>query len=209
MGRKGPPLFAMIIGCINEDWPGSTIFIICGGFSLKGKDLSHLKKQKVIAVNSSYEIVPFAQYIFAIDGRWVRDHEARLKMSNSILVTTQTQLMIPGMILLRKEKPPGLTMDRRSVKSRRTSMHGAINFSVHLGGKIIVLLGADGKNGPRGETHHHTPHPWPQRPGCWDEQKLDLMSTVKPLRDLNIKIYNTNPDSKFDFWSYKPLEDFL
>lgn len=198
-----------VIGRIEEDWPGATVFVICGGLSVLDHDLNKLRGQKVVAINTSYLVVPFADFVFAIDGRWVRQHAHKLVDFAGTLVTCQTQINLPGMILLKKEKPPGLTDDRATIIARRTSLHGAINFIVHKGAKQIVLIGADAKKGANGKTHHHKMHPWPHKEDCWTEQHKDLVTVVEPLKQRGIMVFNTYEDNELGLWPYKPLEEFL
>ncbi len=90
----------------------------------------------------------------------------------------------------------------------RTSLHAAMNFAVHLGASRLVLLGADMQ--PDGErTHHHAPHPWPQKPGCWDTQMTALRQTVEPLAQMGIEVINTSPVSRIDWWPKASLDECL
>jgi hypothetical protein len=108
-----------------------------------------------------------------------------------------------------KQRPPGLAVERNAVMVKRTSLTGAINLAAHLGTRAIVLLGADGKV-TDGKSHHHKPHRWPVRPGCWDEQKKDLLSIVEPLRLRGIKVINASPGSAWaDLWDVMTLEEAI
>ena len=98
--------------------------------------------------------------------------------------------------------PPGLSLDRSCAVSERTSLQGAINFAVHLGVKRIVLLGADMRRADDGRSHHHLPHPRPNKPGnqTWDIQMAQLRLAVEPLRQLGIDVINTSPITRIDWW---------
>jgi hypothetical protein len=46
------------------------------------------------------------------------------------------------------------------------------------------------------------------RPGCWDVQKLDLITIVKPLAAMGIKVINASPGSAYaDLWPVMTLDD--
>lgn len=192
-----------------RDWTGETAFIVAGGPSIKNLEVSRLRGQRVIAVNNSFRICPFAEYLFAMDTRWLRIHETELKRFGGHVVTVSTTFKMQGLKRMRKMAPPGLTDKRNSVVGRRTGVHGAINLAVHLGVSRIVLLGVDCRNSKDGETHWHKPHKWTQKPDCFDEQYKDLKSTVKPLKKLGIEIINASPFTKIDFWDKQDIDEIL
>ena len=195
--------------CLPE-WEGLTSYIVAGGPSVAAQDLTVLRGRKIIAINSSYEKVPFAEYLFFGDSRWWFNHHPSLQDFKGKLVTVSSSALHPTVLNMRKiNPPPGLTDIRTAVSMRRTSLQGAINLAVHLGSTRIVVIGADMQAAPEGRTHHHRPHPWPQRAGCWDEQMADLRLVNKPAKRLGIEIVNASPSSLIDWWPHKPLKECL
>ena len=195
--------------CLPE-WEGLTCYIVAGGPSVAAQDLTVLRGRKIIAINSSYEKVPFAEYLFFGDSRWWFNHHPSLKDFNGKLVTVSAAALHPSVLNMRKiNPPPGLTDIRTAIAMRRTSLQGAINLAVHLGSTRIVVIGADMQAASDGRTHHHRPHPWPQRAGCWDEQMADLRLVNKPAKRLGIEIVNASPSSRIDWWQHKPLKECL
>jgi hypothetical protein len=194
----------------EPDWQGETAFIIAGGPSVKTQNLELLTGRKVIVINSSVYIYPKADILFFGDSRWYRDcaeNRAAVQAFQGLVVTTSSLVKVPKVKNALKVNPPGLSQDRRALMIKRTSLTGAINLAVHLGVKSIVLLGADGR-AHNGATHHHKPHKWPVRPGCWDVQKLDLITIVKPLAAMGIKVINASPGSAYaDLWPVMTLDD--
>jgi hypothetical protein len=152
-------------------WSGETCFIVGGGVSVETQPVERLRGHKVIALNSSYERVPFADYLLFADTRWYRVHESRpaFRAFAGHLVTCSPHVDDPRVWRLRRKNPPGLAQDRNMVVMRRTVMAAAMNLAVHLGVRRIVALGLDGRE-TDGRSHHHEPHPWPQKAGCWAEQ---------------------------------------
>jgi len=51
-------------------WPGETVFIIGGGPSVRGQNIEALRGRRVIAINSSYLVAPWADYLIFADERW-------------------------------------------------------------------------------------------------------------------------------------------
>lgn len=204
--------------------------MIGGGPSVASQNIEALRGHRVIAVNSSWVLAPFADIVFFGDGRWWRaESECSRRLHRGLpepaaqygelllasgyvgrIVTCAESVHDRAPILkLHKMRLPGLSTDPRSVVMRRTSMTAAINLAVHLGVKSIVLLGLDGKPAIDGRTHHHEHHPWDQRTNCWMEQLEDLASIVRPLLNLGIEVINANPDSAVKLWPIVPLQDCL
>jgi hypothetical protein len=202
---------------VAPEWQGETAWIIAGGTSVKALDLSRLEGRHVVAVNSSYEAAPFAQYLFFGDERWWNDHRGKpgIRTFKGKIVTPSQAAVGNGILRLRRVTPnmdprkgksgPGLSNNPQCVVSQRTSLHGAMNFAKHLGVKRIVLVGADMCRGADGKTHHHTPHKWKNKPGnkTWDIQVQQLQYIVAPLRECGIEVFNASPISRLpDKWGW-------
>lgn len=204
---------------IPEEWKGETVFIVGGGPSVAHQRPHRLLGKKVIAVNSSYETVPFAHYIFFGDNRWHEEHRHRPEFiearRGSRVVTVSQPAHADYLKKLERITPTseanGITRTRRGLSCQKTSFQGAINLAAMLGAKQIVLLGLDGQRGPNGLTHHHRPHKWVTKPGniTWEMQKSQLQFAVQPLKDMGIETFNTNAASNFTYWPFRPLEAFL
>lgn len=190
-------------------WPGATVYVIAGGPSVSWQPVAALEGRKVIAVNSSYTIAPFAQFVFFGDARWWHEHRAALEESERLSVTCAN---VSGgrrlKRLLRSDVKIGISRDPARVVMGRTSLHAAINLATLLGAARIVLLGADMQaDGER--THHHAAHKWPVKAGCWDKQMATLSYAVAPLAELGIEVINTSPRSRIDFWPHRSLDRCL
>ena len=200
-------------------WAGETVFAVASGPSRLTQGVERLAGRRVIAVNSSCFDVPFADYVFSGDGRWLTLHKPALVRDwAGRVVTVSKAVQWPGLKVLRRLNPPtkgggagavAISTDPRALVARRTSLQGAINLAVLLGASRVVLLGADGAAGPDGATHAHTPHPWRQKRGCWDEQRRDLATAVKPLRELGVEVVNASPGSRWDLWPRTTLDAVL
>lgn len=179
-------------------------------------DLELLRGRRVIAINSSYERVPFADFLAFGDLRWWREHRLPLCGFHGRVVTwRQTPDPLKGtnrpILILEKQLPPGLATLPTRVVFRRTSYSGAINLAVHLGAAKIVALGLDGKPAKDGRTHHHRPHPadWVGKPDKWIKQRAELQTLVEPLKQLGIEMFNASPGSAVPFWPIVDLRNHL
>jgi len=181
---------------VPHEWPGETVFVIGGGPSVLGQDLGSLRGRRVIAINSSAYAVPWADILYFGDWRWSEDNRAAIASFPGRVVTTSR--MVGGdrkVLVCGKTNPPGLAIERNSLMQRRTSLTAATNLAAHLVGRggTIVWLGADGRLAADGRTHHHKPHRWRHKPGCYDIQKADLVTIVPSLKAMGIAAYNASP----------------
>lgn len=151
---------------VTPEWKGETVFIIGGGTSVCRQNVSRLEGRKVIAVNSSYEVAPFAQILFFGDNRWWQEHRYRAALVDfkGRLVTVSEAADGERLIKLKRVRPggngPGLATKPDTLASQKTSLQGAMNLAFHLGAARIVLLGADMRRADDGRSHHHSPHKW-------------------------------------------------
>jgi hypothetical protein len=203
---------------IEPGWKGATAFIVAGGTSVLNQNLKLLVGQKVIAVNSSYEVVPWADVLFFGDARWffVHQHRPALQAFNGRFISCAKAVRDSRVWKVRRVIPdatgkPGWTDARDAVVCNRTSLQGAMNAAGHLGVARIVLLGADMCRAADGRSHHHSAHPWPNKPGnkTWDIQMRQLAQTVAPLRERGIEVINTSPTSRLPWWPKRRLESVL
>lgn len=199
---------------VEKEWLGETAFVICGGTSVENEDLSQLKGRRVVVVNSSYEKYPDADILFFGDERWFNHHKKNLVDFKGRIATISAKASGKDtrlLLLKKRTPPPGLASEPGVVVMERTSLQGAINLLVHLGVKKIVLIGADMKRAADGRSHHHTPHPWQNKPGdrSWDLQMKQLHQLVDPLKALEIEVINTSPITRINWWPKKSLSEVL
>lgn len=196
----------------TPEWAGETVFVVAGGPSVNQvKPLDCLRGRKVIAINSSWKDAPFADILYFGDSRWWNLHAAVVlsEFKGRIITTAPNVPKNPRLLRMKKVLPPGLSDDRQALTMRRTSLTAALNLVKHLGVARIVLIGVDGKADPKGRTHHHKPHPWPQRPDCWAQQRIDLESTRKPLKMAGITVVHASPGSAYEFWPVVSLQQAI
>lgn len=195
---------------IPEEWPGETAFVVAGGPSVPADAPQLLAGRRVIAINSSYQLVPAADVLIFQDSRWWPEHQVRLQSFAGRIVSFHGA---PGgervQRVRRLDVSHGLSWERDALVFGRTTLQPAINLAVLLGSRRVVLLGADMGPAPDGRTHHHAPHPWPQRPGCWDEQMQFLERSVGALRAAGVEILNASPVSRIPWWPKCSLQDYL
>jgi hypothetical protein len=197
---------------VPQLWPGETVFVIGGGPSVLGQDLERLRGKRVIVINSSVYAVPWADFLFFGDWRWWNEPENAAAVANFAgrVVTTSKAVPDRKVLVCRKANPPGLAAARDSLMQKWTSLTAATNLAAHLVGRggTIVWLGADGRI-TADRTHHHKPHRWPHKAGCYDKQHADLVTIVPSLREMGIAAFNASPGTAWTMLPKINLDDVL
>ena len=199
---------------VAREWPGQTAFIVGGGPSVLSQNLELLRGRNVIVINSSVHAVPWAQFCYFGDWRWWNEDENRAAVASfrGRVVSTSRMVKDDKVLICRVSAPPGLELQQDTLMQKSTSLTAATNLAAHLIGEggTIVWIGADGRVAADGRTHHHRPHRFPHRPGCYDKQKADLVTIVPSLQALRISLFNASPGTAWgDLAPVVQLEDML
>jgi hypothetical protein len=193
---------------IKPEWQGETAFIVASGPSVKSVDLELLRGRRVIAVNSSFEAVPFADIAIFGDARWWEVNRAKFEhFKGRICCGSQSPRDVKLLRVRRKPPPPSSEADVLVLQF--TTSTAAMDLAAKLGAKRIVILGMDGKNSDNGTTHHHRPHPWRQVSGWEARHRRDIQSMQAPLRELGIEVVLATPSAYSDLWPVVPLEKLI
>jgi len=190
---------------IEPEWKNETAFIIGGGKSVLRCDLGLIRGRRCIVVNSSYSLVPWADFLIFSDGPWWRFHQDKLRDFKGRILSACISARGPN--IWRKIAPRGTA----------TTMTTAIWVAMRLGAAKIVTLGLD--NGGGIDGHHHAPHPWTakhkerytekQWQDQWKRQREDLSTLIIPLKESGTSLLNASPGSKLDLWPIVSLEQTL
>lgn len=191
------------------DWSGETCAIVAGGPSVKVEEVSALRWQcRVIVVNNTYQLAPWADALYGADERWwghYRPDFAGLKVS------CQKNSKSPAEV-----KRLRLELDRHEILRNDDGVCGdggfsgfqAINFAIHCGAVRILLLGFDFYAG-----HWHGEHPHPliretrlRTRETWRD-RLDAQSAR--LEEMRICLLNCSPESLLRNYPKLPLRDAL
>jgi hypothetical protein len=169
-----------------------TVVCLASGPSLTPADVDYCRgKAFVLAIKDAIRLAPWADAMYACDGRWWRAFGPTLTFAG------QRFGMDPaaaewGATVLSASGDEGLEVtDRTSLRTGRNAGYQAIGLAVHLGATKIVLLGYDMQPAEDCRDHWFGPHTYPG--GCRPNYALFLpyfSLLVKPLRDLGIAIWN-------------------
>lgn len=208
---------------VERAWTGHSVVILGGGPSLTAGDgLRRLEAGRdragrplaIIAVNNAYQVAPFADVLYAADGRWWQWHaeDPALKAFKGLKLTVSGS---------EGEGGPGadghvLRCETRSTYSRDPDRlgHGgnggyqAINFAALAGAERIILLGFDMKH-QAGRTNWHEPHPI-KTPERWVKQWIPrFRELAAELKKDGIEVRNASEETALDAFPRCPIADLL
>jgi len=203
---------------IKREWPHSRIFVVGGGPSLKGFNFNRLQGKKVIATNSAFYDVPFAQYLYWQDERWLDwnltalvDYKGTMVCGSQPNETQQAKLDALGIKVnyIRTLGEPGLSAEPWLLKTWCAG-HGAINMAYLLGAFDIVLLGFDMRAVNNVDNYHDRHKPGDYEPDRYKNKFIPGIEAAAPLlASYGVHVYNATKDSALKCFQYVDAEAFL
>jgi hypothetical protein len=197
--------------------------ILAGGPSLPLDIATKLPgKARVIAINDSWRLCPFADVLYFGDAAWwrmqqdmnQRSVDGRVSFHDMIYkgfwVSIANFAEHPQVRCLWATGQQGLETNPTALHTGSNSGYAAINLAYLYGAKRIILLGYDMKcQGER--THwHNGPR---ERAGMFSVALNSFLyhfnSLVDPLKEAGVEVVNSTPDSALTCWPYVPLEEAL
>jgi len=91
----------------------------------------------------------------------------------------------------------------------QNSGYQAINLAVLAGVKRILLVGYDMKPGPSGEVHWFGDHPIKTDVAFFSSMLQHFPKLARRLIELDIEVWNCNPDSAISVFPKVPLDEAL
>jgi hypothetical protein len=205
---------------IPPEWRGETCFILGGGPSLRGFDAECLRGRRVIVVNNSYLLAPWADVLYFCDLSWWRQpwkrgetkthREKVAEMFSGRVISLGTG--VNDVLRLRNSGQRGLeTADPAAIRHGTNSGYQAMNVAYHFGAKRIVLLGYDLHVG--GGAHWHEGH-WHTKPVEQFARELTRMVKyfellVEPLKVAGVEVLNATPGSALKCWQQCSVAEVL
>lgn len=133
-------------------------WVICAsGPSMAAVDLSLLRRYRswnVLAVNCTWQLVPWAQAMYAGDsGWWERYGDETHAFAGERWTRDEWAAIRYRLHLIRKREGQGLCRERGFVHTGGNSGFQAVNLAWHFGARRIVLLGFDMHRQAGGHWH--------------------------------------------------------
>lgn len=196
-------------------WPGATIACLGGGPSLTAEQVNAVcGRARVIAINDAWRLAPWADVLYACDGRWWRKHGGvpgfpglKVTLSNSAVEVAPW----PEIKVLANTGPDGLELSPHGLRTGRNGGYQAINLAVHFGARRVLLLGYDMKLGADGRSHWFGEHAdWPARPNIFRDVFLPHFEGLAHALDaIGVAVVNCTPGSALDAFPKASLDQAL
>jgi len=203
---------------IEREWSGQTAVILGGGPSLEGFDYKALWVQprpRVIAINDSWRLCPWADLFYFCDTAWFQE-QARVNRLSVDLSTDFRGVANTGRMVKGGEDPatdPRVRMvrftgqiglewrEKDAVRHGSNSGYQVLNLAYHLGVARVLLLGYDMKVN-RQKTHwHNAPRP---AASSMARSLADFAALfqylVDPMKRAGVDILNCTPGSALKCW---------
>lgn len=198
---------------IVPEWVGETCFIVACGPSLRTMDVRQLHHYgRVITINDSFELTPYADVLYFCDLNWYLSRKTRIQdmFQGRHIITLENEL--DGIITMKATGVTGLETDPAGLRHGSNSGYQAIGLAYHFGVSRICLLGYDMK--VEGDWLHWNQRPERQNAVCFQQTLNDVMlpnfeSLKQPLVDVGIEVINCNPNSALRVWPFVSLNKIL
>jgi hypothetical protein len=187
-----------------RDWSGEECFVVCGGESARHYDWNRLRGRRVIAINSSFASVPFADYLVFSDRRWWDKHRRDVReMFRGKVVTVTSMRESPDYLLMERQRSGGISPHPTRLALWHTTTCPAANLAYHHGVSGINFVALDGHGG-----WHHEAHEWAQNRDKFDYHELAIRALVDDLRRHGVRVRNSSPSSRYaSFIPHCPYEE--
>ena len=184
-----------------NDWDGMTVVCMASGPSLTEEDAEKVRvwrrssnQHRVIVTNTTYQMAPWADVLYAMDAAWWRRYGARAKQEFS-----GERLTIAR----------GVCPDATKIDIFRggKSGAGAMSLASHRGAARIILLGYDCQY-TGGKRHWHGDHP-KGLGNCVSLPKFPAQFEQMARHLKHREIINASRSTALAFWPRMDLEEAL
>lgn len=208
-------------------WPAATVAILAGGPSLSAEQAVRVRaaqlagRCRVIAINRSVEIAPWADLLWFCDEQFYLQHRAAVEAFAGLRATLENYALrdrLPGLWCLHNlgsgAGPEGPFFgESYGLCNGRNSGYQALCLTAWLTGRggTALLLGYDMKPGPRGESHWHGGYRHRATPAnTWRDVMLPGFAPLAPvLAARGLRVINVTPGSAIDCFERGELADVL
>lgn len=201
-------------------WRGETVVILASGPSLNEADCEAVRAwrgpgRRAIAINTTFRRAPWADVLFACDGRWWRAknpdgetyYEEVRRTCSSQLWTQERDVRLDGVNWIESVLAPGLNKRHGVINQGGNGGYMAINLAYHAGVSQMILLGFDMSGG-----HWHGAHPSPLTnppESTFNTWIGSFNRLASDLRLAGVKVVNCSRETKLKCFPIARLEDEL
>lgn len=196
-----------------KDWRGETCLLVASGPSAAKVDLAPAcGRVRAIAVNNSWQLAPWADILYATDGRWWREYSGCAEFAGLRLTSDEGAAREFGITRCkcRKRDDRILLDEPGEVGWGGNSGFHALNLAIQFGCEKIILVGYDMQT--RHGLHWHEDHPGDMHnPSAGNVERwrraVDGARTIADM--LGVRIINCAPESALVHYPKMSLEEAL
>jgi len=196
------------------DWSGETVVIVASGPSAASAPVSLARGlARVIAVNESWRLAPWADALWGCDVDWW-DHAGGAPEFAGLKFTVDARAAEhwPDLRLVPVRRPHYAIVQEPigTVGWGGNGGFQAVNFAAHAGARRILLVGFD--MSIRGGLHWHGPHPGAManpRAGNVGVWRRTLDGAAAALAAMGVEVVNCSEASTLRAYPKAPLEAAL
>ena len=190
-----------------------TIVCIAGGASLTADDAAYCEgRADVLAINRSFEVAPFARWLYACDGDFWRTYLHALTFHGEKWTQDKPAAQKYGLHYV--ESRPGTTLGTSFVGWGQTAENGggnsgfqALNLALHFGATRVLLLGYD--MGGKHWHEDHTGHCANPLPHNFDAWIRGFEAAVPQLERLGVEVINCSRRTRLHCFRRAPIDKVL
>jgi hypothetical protein len=194
---------------IEPMWQGQPCAVLASGPSMSADVAECVRRAatyRVIAVNNTFRLAPWADMLYAADAGWWSFHKKEALAFDGHKVTC-TDNPFPEVLKLREGAREGFDADPGTVCTGGNSGYQAIHVAAHCGSTRILLCGFDMHG-----AHWHERHEPPLREhgeGLYAKWIARFATLAPPLAARGIEVINCTPGSALTVWPFVPLSEAL
>lgn len=200
-------------------WPGETFVCIASGPSLTAEDVNFVRgKARVIVVNASYALAPWADVLHCADAGpfkwyWAKGPKGYESLTMEAFQglkfsLTDRSRRFHGVKILGRGPSDGLSLDPRRICLAGNSGYQAINIAVLMGASRILLLGYDMGCGPNNQRHWHAHHPNRNQHTYRTWQRC-FPALVEPLKKTGVEVINCSRETRIECFPRMSIHEAL
>lgn len=202
-------------GCIPLDWRGRPVVLVGSGPSLTAADVAYCRdRARVVAINDSWRLAPWADVLYACDPAWwelhcgVRDFAGEkwtlATWDAKRKIWLAAHAITWGLNAIGSVNEPGLSADPAILHQGGTSGYQALGFAVLRGADPIYLLGYDYTSG-----HWFGKHPQPLANTDFRQRAEHFAAAAADCRARGVTVVNCTPGSSITAFPKARLRDVL
>lgn len=186
---------------VDKEWAGETCAVLGAGPSMSAAVAESVRGRcRIIAVNSSFILAPFADILYAADRLWWQNNRHAAEQFAGVKATIlpngyhELAPTVDGVRVIGNGGPQGFDDRPDHIRTGWNSGYQAVHLAAHLGVKRVLLLGFDMH--ARAGEHWHKDHRW--RPGYKSRYPLfvNAFYTGAPeFESRGVEILNCTPGS--------------